>query len=37
VITLDGVFQRMVKVNNLERNEFDRMMAMNPYGLYNNG
>lgn len=37
MITLDGVFQRMVKVNNLERNEFDRMMAMNPYGLYNNG
>lgn len=38
VITLDGVFQRMVKVNNMERNEFDRMLASSPYGYtYNSG
>jgi hypothetical protein len=29
VITLDGVFQRMVKVNNLERNELDSVPGKN--------
>lgn len=33
-ITLDRVFQRMVKVNNLERNEFDKLMSNNPYAGY---
>lgn len=31
---MDGVFQRMVKVNNLERNELDNGMSKRNYGSY---
>ena len=27
VLTVDGVFKRMVKINNMQKNEFDRYMA----------
>ena len=34
VLTLDGVFKRMVKVNNMQRYEFDIFMA-NPQAYLN--
>lgn len=32
VLTLDGVFQRMVKVNNMERYDHEGMMLASAYG-----
>jgi len=33
VLSMDGVFQRMIKVNNMDKFDYDRLIDANPSGF----